>query len=208
MKYILEHAFFEDTNSAGIWLPPSEGFDFDNPSLADIKTIDITLLSGPLDAFLFRRLPLILAQRRDQVEWHLNPLCKTCKFVSDCTAKTVETGQLGKIPNLSVEEAHVLKDLLRLGRGRLEPAPEPLTDIEELHKLVNTDGLLKRIAAHGSGTVKKSRQMLAIPRQKRLASSTTSPVIEAARSGQIQVRIYADWYMCCSYLVNVRRFNA
>ncbi|KAF9446524.1 hypothetical protein P691DRAFT_673387 [Macrolepiota fuliginosa MF-IS2] len=187
LKYILEHAFFECANSAGIWLPPPEGFDFASPDLADIKNIDLNLLSGSLDAFLFRRLPLILQQQRDQVQWHLNPLCKTCKFAFDCEIKTIETGQLGQIPNLSVEDARVLKDLLQLGKSRLQQVPEPLTDIEELHTLVRTDSLLKRIAVNGPSTVKKSRQILAIPRRKRLASMIFSPVTEAARSGQTQV---------------------
>ncbi|KAF5355004.1 hypothetical protein D9756_005484 [Leucocoprinus leucothites] len=187
LKYILRSPFFECGESAGIWLPPSEGFDIASPSLTDIKSIDINLLSSSLDAFLFRRLPHILAQRRDQVQWHLNPSCKGCKFAHSCEEKTVETGRLGVIPNLSVEDAQVLKDLLHLGRRRLKRSSEPLTDIEELHTLVNTSGLLKKLSSSGSTTVKKARQLLAIPRRKRLAAARTSPIVEAAISKKIQI---------------------
>lgn len=190
LKYILEHNFFECDNGVGIWLPPSEGFEVVNPSLADIKTIDTALLSPSLDTFLFQHLPVLLAQRRDQVRWHLNPLCKTCRYVVDCEARTVTTGQIGNIPNLSVEDAHVLRNLLRLGKGRIQQTSGALTDIEELDVLVNTGGLLKQLAAQDSSTVKKSRRMLAIPRNKRSISTTISPIVEAARSRQAQVRIH------------------
>lgn len=191
MKYILQRPFFEGANTAGIWLPPAEGFDTTNPHLSGIKTIDITLLSSSLDTFLFRRLPLILANQRDQVQWHLNPSCKSCKFAYDCEVKTVETGQLGSIPNLSVEDVHVLKDLLYLAKSRLGSTTKALTDIEELHTLVNTEGLLNRLAVSGSSTVKRSRQLLAIPRRKKHVPGNASPVVEAAMSRKIQVRIRA-----------------
>jgi hypothetical protein len=189
LKHILYSPFFECAGSAGVWLPPVEGFDAASPSLADIKTIDINLLSASLDAFLFRHLPAILAQRRDQVQWHLNPACKSCKFASECEEQTVDTGQLGVIPNLAVEDARVLKDLLRIGRRYLEPTVGTLTDIEELYKLVNHDDLLKRISSRNSTTVKKARHLLAVPRRKRLTSATASPVVEAAISRKIQVRV-------------------
>jgi hypothetical protein len=191
LKYILKGLFFECGDNAGIWLPPVEGFDVASPSLADIKSIDINLLSSSLDAFLFRRLPLILAQRRDQVQWHLSPSCQGCKFAARCEEKTVETGRLGVIPNLSVEDAQVLKDLLHLSRGRMVRASEPLTDIEELDSLVNTEGLLKRLSSRNSSTVKRARQLLAIPRRKRPISGFASPVVAAAIKRKIQVRIRA-----------------
>lgn len=105
--------------------------------------------------------------------------------------KTVETGQLGSIPNLSVEDVHVLKDLLYLAKSRLGSTTKALTDIEELHTLVNTEGLLNRLAVSGSSTVKRSRQLLAIPRRKKHVPGNASPVVEAAMSRKIQVRIRA-----------------
>ncbi len=210
MRYILEHDFFECDGGAGVWLPPSEGFDVASPSPFDIKTIDTTLLAPSLDTFLFHHLPVILAQRRDQVRWHLNPLCKTCRYAVDCEARTVKTGQIGIIPNLPVEDAHVLRNLLRLGRGRTQRASEPLTDIEELNVLVNTEGLLRQIATQDSSTVKKSRRMLAIPRRKRLPSTTASPVVEAARSMQAQVRMSTAWqtyYSCHAHPQIIPRLN-
>ncbi|KAL9712062.1 hypothetical protein Ac2012v2_005138 [Leucoagaricus gongylophorus] len=89
--YILDSAFFECSESAGVRLPPSDGVAV--PSLIDIKSIDINLLSSPLDLFIFRRLPLLLAQCRDQVQWHFNSLCKTCKFAPSCEKNTVEAGR-------------------------------------------------------------------------------------------------------------------
>lgn len=76
LKYILDNNLFECSENAGVWLPPSDGFDVASPSLLDIKSIDLNLLSSPLDLLIFRRLPLLLAQRQDQVQWHFNPSCK------------------------------------------------------------------------------------------------------------------------------------
>lgn len=198
LKYILDNAFFECSESAGVWLPPSGGFDVAVPSLIDIKSIDINLLSSPLDLFIFRRLPLLLAQCRDQVQWHFNPLCKTCKFAPSCEKNTVEAGRLGVIPNLSGGDVQVLKYLLHLGRRRLKQSSEPLTEIEELHTLVETHGLLKKISSSGSSTVRKARRLLAIPRQKHIASVSTSPVVEAAVSKAIQVCVYLMDVNFCS----------
>lgn len=185
MSYILQPTFFQEAHTAGIWLPPANGFDVANPDLADIKTIDITLLSSSLDAFFFRQLPIILTKQRDQVRWHLNPACKSCKFAHDCEAETLETGQLGVIPNLSIDDILALKDLLYIAKGRV--AAKSLTDIEELHTLVSTNGLLDRLAEGNASVVKKSRRLLAIPRLRKSAS-VVSPVVEAARSKETQVR--------------------
>jgi len=190
LKYILDSDFFECSENAGVWLPPSDGFDVASPSLLDIKTIGLNLLSSPLDLFIFRRLPLLLAQRQDQVQWHFNPSCKACKFAPSCERNTIETGRLGVIPNLSVGDAQVLKDLLHLRRHRLKQSSEPLTEIEDLHTLVQTHGLVKKISSGGSSTVKKARRLLAIPRQRHFLSASASPIVEAAVNKMIQVCIY------------------
>jgi hypothetical protein len=186
LNYILQPTFFQGAQTAGIWLPPAEGFDVANPDLADIKTIDITLLSSSLDAFFFRQLPVILNKQRDQVQWHLNPSCRTCRFVHDCEVATLETGQLGVIPNLSTGDIHVLKELLYTGKSHVPD--RSLTDIEELHTLISTDGLLNRLAESDASVIKKSRQLLAIPRRLKSTSAVVSPVIEAARTKETQVR--------------------
>lgn len=198
LKYIFDSAFFECSENAGVWLPPSDGFDVANPSLLDIKSIDLNLLSSPLDLFIFRRLPLLLAQRRDQVQWHFNPSCKACKFAPGCERNTIEAGLLGVIPNLSVGDAQVLKDLLQLRRHRLKQSSEPLTEIEELHTLVQTHGLFKKISSSDSSTVKKARRLLAIPRQRHLVSANASPIVEAAVSQTIQVCIHLTSPDICS----------
>jgi hypothetical protein len=205
LSYILQATFFQGAHTAGIWLPPAEGFDVANPDFADIKTIDITLLSSSLDAFFFRQLPIILTKQRDQVQWHLNPSCKSCKFVHDCEVVTLETGQLGVIPNLSVDDIHVLKELLHIAKGRV--AAKSLTDIEELHTLVSTDGLLNRLAEGDASVVKKSRRLLAIPRRPKTAAAVVSPVIEAARTKQTQVRAGIAFKVSNSLLLKRRLFR-
>jgi len=169
-----------------VWLPPSGGFHTNPPSLDDIKSISLSLLGPPLDGQIFRYLPKVIALPRKDVKWHFNPLCHGCKYEPDCRNRAVDGGELGSMPNISIEEARVLKDLLRMSRPW--SSPRTLPDIEELHNLVEHRELdnLKRTSP---SVVKKAKEILALPKKsRRIGHQLQSPMIEAARTKLIQVK--------------------
>src|ERR1700734_3522856 len=127
---------FRTLGSAAVWLPPPDGFLNSPPSLGQIRTINLRLISDSLKAFLFHRLPKILALPRDNVKWHFNPLCRTCPFEPECRTRAIREQTLGSMPNISLDQAHVLDSLLVISRDhQTEPRPKPITDIEDLHIL-------------------------------------------------------------------------
>ncbi|KAJ7169129.1 hypothetical protein C8R43DRAFT_876262 [Mycena crocata] len=179
LSYLLPQPFFQPAGSAAIWLPPAGGFDADSiPSLDDLKSINTSLLAPSLDDFLFRRLPEILSLPRENVDWHLNPLCRGCPFKFDCEKRTVDDGELGMIPNISLGQVKTIRTLLGIFRG----ASAINTDIEDLHLLLNDAGKLHEIHQSFPSTLKKAKRILAVQR-----TSGASPVLETARSKIIQV---------------------
>ncbi|KAJ7490410.1 hypothetical protein B0H11DRAFT_2156635 [Mycena galericulata] len=160
LSYLLPRPFFKSSGSAAIWLPPAGGFDTDSiPSLEDLKSINVSLLAPSLDEYLFSRLPVILSLSRDNIDWHLNPLCRTCPFRSDCEKTVIEEGQLGIIPNISLAQVRNLKSLLTISRGT---AASAVPDIEDLHFLLAEAGKIRDIEASYPVTVKKARRILAV----------------------------------------------
>lgn len=185
LEYLLGHPFYHTADSAGIWLPPKEGFHTSTPSFEDIKTISVSLLAPTFDNFLFEKLPRILHQPYEQAKWHYNPSCHGCKYEPECRTRVQKEGGLGSMPNISIEDARALKDLLRLppvsGPVNLD---EKLTDIEQLHDLfMKPCELDKRSPA----LVKRSKQILAISRKRTKRGPMLSPLVEAARKNAIQV---------------------
>jgi hypothetical protein len=151
------------------------------PSFDDLKSINTSLLAPSLDDFLFRRLPKILSLPRESVEWHLNPLCRGCPFRSDCEQRTIEDGELGTMPNISLAQVKTIRTLLGISRG-FAPTESSLTDIEDLHLLLADVGRLNKIKVSYPSTLKKAKRILGVQR-----NSLVSPAVEAARTTTIQV---------------------
>lgn len=169
-----------------VWLPPSDGFHTNSPSLDDIMSTSLSLLGPPLDGLIFRSLPKVIALPREDVKWHFNPICHDCRYEPDCRNRAVDGGNLGSMPNISIEEARVLKDLLRMSRPWT--SPHSLTDIEELHNLVERRELDK-LKKTSPSVVKKAKEILALPKKfRRIDRQLQSPMIEAARTKIIQVK--------------------
>jgi hypothetical protein len=188
LKYLLEHPLYHAVNSAGIWLPPTNGFRTSTPSLDDIKSISISLFAPAFDAFLFEELPRILYQPYEQVKWHYNPLCHGCKYELECKSRVQKEGGLGSMPNISIDNARVLKDLLRLSHVSAPfNSDEKLTDIEQLHDLFAKPRRLDIISGRSPALVKKSKQILGVSRKRTKKGPLLSPSVEAARENAIQV---------------------
>lgn len=188
LKHLLEHPLYQAVDSAGIWLPPTNGFHTSTPSLEDIKSISISLLAPAFDTFLFEELPRILSQRYEQVKWHYNPLCHGCKYEPECRPRVQKEGGLGSMPNISIDDARVLKDLLRLSHVSAPfDSDEKLTDIEQLHDLFAKPRKLDIISGRSPVLVKKSKQILGVSRKRMKKGPLLSPPVEAARENAIQV---------------------
>ncbi|KAJ6593412.1 hypothetical protein B0H19DRAFT_921449 [Mycena capillaripes] len=181
LSHLLQEPF-QPAGSAAIWLPPADGFDSETaPSFDDLKSINISLLKPSLDDFLFRRLPKILSLPRASINWHLNPLCRGCPFEPDCEKRTVEDGELGSIPNISLSQVTTIRSLLGISRG-ISTADTVVTDIEDLHLLLSDAGKLDKIQNLFPSTLKKAKRILAVQR-----SSLVSPAVEAARTKTVHV---------------------
>ncbi|KAF7362302.1 AAA-12 domain-containing protein [Mycena venus] len=164
LSYLLPEPLFRPAGSAAIWLPPVDGFDSESlPSFDDLKSINTSLLKPSLDDFLFRRLPKILSLPRASIDWHLNPLCRGCPFESDCTQRTLEDGELGSMPNISLAEVKIIRTLLGISRGS-STADTAVTDIEDLHLLLSDSGKLDKIRKSFPSTLKKAKRILAVQR--------------------------------------------
>ena len=98
--------------------------------------------------------------------------------------RTVAQGELGSMPNISLDEAQVLKTLLHASRS-LSKRSKQLTDIEDLHELIAQPYVLRQIQRTSPSIVKKSRRILSLTKKVRVEPS---PVVEAARSHEPQVR--------------------
>ncbi|KAJ7287131.1 P-loop containing nucleoside triphosphate hydrolase protein [Mycena rebaudengoi] len=187
LSYLLPQPYFQPAGSAAIWLPPADGFDLESslPSFDDLKSINISLLAPSLDDFLFRRLPKVLSLPRDSVDWHFNPLCRGCDFNASCKQRTIENGELGSMPNISLDEVRSIRTLLGISRGTAgrESAEPATTDIEDLHLLMANGDKLKEIEKSFPSTVKRVKRILAISTR----ASRVSPALEAARTKEIKV---------------------
>jgi hypothetical protein len=92
------------------------------------------------------------------------------------------------MPNISIDDARVLKDLLRLSHVSAPfDSNENLTDIEQLHDLFAKPRNLDIISGRSPALVKKSKQILRVSRKRRNKGPLLSPPVEAARENAIQV---------------------
>ncbi|TFK44927.1 hypothetical protein BDQ12DRAFT_695260 [Crucibulum laeve] len=189
LSYILDDPFFTPSGEAGVWLPPKQGFHSVLPSFKDVKTISISLLESSLNYFLFFRLPSLLSLSLEDVSWHFNPLCRGCNYETQCRSRASNEGEIGSAPNISIDDARSLKDLLQISFSTsLLSEYDRLTDIEDLHTLIAKPGALNILDRSSPSLTKKARRVLGLPRKRRVVkSSVFSPVIQAARSNKIQV---------------------
>jgi hypothetical protein len=189
---------FNNSGKAGVWLPPPGRFLSLPPSLDQMKTVDLNLLSDSLKAFLYHRLPKILSLPRNKVKWHFNPLCRTCPFEPECRARAIREKTLGSMPNISLDQANVLENLLNLSRGNeIESRTEKLTDIEDLHTLFADKPKLSALERAFPSTVRKSKRILGLPNRSSETHVSFSATVEAARTSTIKVRVIID----CSLIV-------
>lgn len=183
-----------------MWLPPKGGFHTNHPSLSDISSISLSLLAPPLDTLLFRTLPTLVAQPREKVKWHFNPLCQGCWYESDCKTRVIEEEHVGVIPNISIDDARTLKDLLRMSRAASQ-IPKPITDIEELHNLFLDRHKLESIRKLSPSVVKKANQILAFPKKfRRNEELKRSPLVEAAREKKIVASSHTLYKTNCLFI--------
>ncbi|KAF9560961.1 hypothetical protein CPC08DRAFT_735698 [Agrocybe pediades] len=190
LNHLLRQPPFHWSNSAGVWLPPNDGFDVASPSIDDIKTISMSLLAPPLDTLLFRDLPRVITSPFDEIKWHYNPLCRGCRYETDCRTRAEKQGELGSMPNISIDDARALKDLLRISRTgsfNSNASSDRLTDIEDLHELVRNQTKFSRLSKSSPTIVKKTKQILSLPKKIRAHQEIESPIVEAARTKFIQV---------------------
>lgn len=188
MSYLLEPPFFQIAETSGIWLPPKDGSQTSSPSIADIKTVSVSFLAPALDALLFRELPKIISLPDAKVKWHYNPLCHGCPYTKSCRTRAEDEGQLGKMPNLSIDDAFVLKDILRISRSSgFRNADVRLTDIEELHELLANPARMDQVAKASPTLLKKGKIILSLPKKLYRNAALQSPLVEAARTQETQV---------------------
>ncbi|KJA28890.1 hypothetical protein HYPSUDRAFT_1082968 [Hypholoma sublateritium FD-334 SS-4] len=189
LSYLLEPPFFQIAGTSGIWLPPKDGFQTSSPSVADIKTVSVSLLAPALDALLFRELPKIISLPVAKVKWHYNPLCHGCQYERTCRARAEDEGQLGRMPNLSIDDAQILKDLLRISRSAgFQSTGVKLTDIEELHHLLANPAKVDQVAKASPTLFKKGKRILSLPKKVyQRNAALQSPLVEAARTQEIQI---------------------
>ncbi|PPQ63036.1 hypothetical protein CVT24_005982 [Panaeolus cyanescens] len=187
LQHLLTGSFYQCAGTAGVWLPPKDNAPPLLPNMNDIKPISISLLAPALDVLLFRQLPKLLAYTEDRAAWLYNPTCQGCQFQKGCKSRAEEEETLGMIPNLSVEQAQVLKDCLRITQMSSSSSSVQITDIEDLHLLMNTSNRLKILAKKSPSLLRKASRILSIPRSATFEDGLFSPVVEAARIKQIQV---------------------
>ncbi|KAH8115406.1 hypothetical protein DFH11DRAFT_1759716 [Phellopilus nigrolimitatus] len=177
----LENLFsshYKPMGTAAVWIPPSV-HGATEPSFDELNSIATPLLSLPLNEFLFNKLPEILSLKRDEVKWHLNPLCHGCAFEHECSRKAMHDGELGAMANISIQDASVLRNVLAMTKEQSFGSPT-ISDIEDLYTTVRSKAGMVELERSHPSTMKKAKQILKI-------HGNTSPVIDAARLKQIQV---------------------
>jgi hypothetical protein len=150
----------------------------------------MSLFSSSLNDFLFRQLPRMLPSPYETVEWHYNPLCRSCPYDSGCRFRALRDGELGSMPNISLDEARVLKRLLVISHGdqySMKTTENRITDIEELHTLLADQSKLDNLERSFPSTTKRAKRILGLSARNR-DSSNSSVIVEAAKTNSIRVR--------------------
>ncbi|KAL5512604.1 hypothetical protein ACEPAG_3257 [Sanghuangporus baumii] len=188
---------YHPMGTAAVWIPPSiyGGEDASSsasePSFDNLRSIATPLLSPPLDDYLFNKIPYILDCQKEEVKWHLNPLCRGCTYERDCTERAVQDGELGVMPNVSIPDAEVLRAFLAVSGKQKTCLPSSsspsssspsahISDMEDLYKTVKSKSKMLEIKKSHASIYKKAKRILKI-------QGDVSPVVEAARTNQVQV---------------------
>lgn len=184
MEYLLGPPRFEPVGTSGVWIPPPNQRT-GSPSFDGLRTISVSLLSLALDDFLFDKLPEILSRPRKRVEWHFNPLCRGCPFENECSNWAEEEGRLGAMPDISLQDAAILRNILGLVRSKT--VPPRLTDIEELDETLHSRIVMQELTRFHPSVVKKAKRILKLTDSPDDRSVYSSPLIDAARTQRVQV---------------------
>jgi hypothetical protein len=124
---------------------------------------------------------------RQDVQWHYNPLCRNCPYDAECRSRAIREGKIGSMPNISLDQAAVIENLLRASRRLDNPSSAPLSDIEDLHTLIADQTKFKALEASFPGTTKRAKRILGLPPRTRPSVVVTSAAVEARRSNTVQV---------------------
>ena len=165
---------------ASIWLSPLGG---DDPDLSGPTPTPLSLLLPPLKTFLFKTLPTVLSLPPHRVEWLLNPLCRGCEFEEKCTATTKAEKRLGGIHNLSISEAHFIREVMGIFKGQGKKS-----ELEDLEDIIEGPRLT-RINESYASTGKKLQRLLDV---RVVDGKPRSALLEAAISGRAKVREVAN----------------
>lgn len=163
--------------TSAVWVPRTLQGQTPQPSLEGLKVISTPLLALPLDSFFFSKLPQIVHSDREDVKWHLNPLCNGCAFELNCREKALSSGELGIIPNLSIADAELIRSFLSASHVRKLAISS--TDIEDLYQTIGSDPEMARLEKVHTSTSKKVRRILKVKDRR-------SPLVNAARTGRVQ----------------------
>ncbi|KAL5483134.1 hypothetical protein ACEPAI_8363 [Sanghuangporus weigelae] len=194
---------YHPMGTAAVWIPTSiygggnTSSSASEPSFDNLRSIATPLLSSPLDDYLFNKVPYILDRQKEEVKWHLNPLCRGCTYERDCTERAVRDGELGVMPNVSIQDAEVLRSFLAIsGKQKTSLSSSSsssssssagLSDMEDLYKTVKSKSEMLEMQKNHASIYKKVKRILKF-------QGHMSPVVEAARTKQVQVlkkRIFA-----------------
>jgi hypothetical protein len=129
-----------------------------------------------METFLFTTLPKLVNLPFAEVPWHFNSLCDTCQWRSSCRQRTEQEGTVSMIPDLSIEEAGFLREVIQLARPNLEA-----TEIEDLDRLALSD--LRSVDIMYPLTARRFRSILGMKR----GEFGPSPVLEAIKTREIKV---------------------
>jgi hypothetical protein len=169
LQEVLPSDVFIASKTASIWL-----LNEDAPTPFTPAT-----LKPQMESFLFSTLPKLVKLPLDQVPWHFNSLCDTCQWRTSCRERTEQEGTVSMIPDLTIEEAVFLREVIQLARPVLEA-----TEIEDLDRLVSSD--LRPVDVIYPTTAKRFRSILGMKR----GEYGPSPVLEAIKRRELQVLLF------------------
>ncbi|EJD07958.1 uncharacterized protein FOMMEDRAFT_73019 [Fomitiporia mediterranea MF3/22] len=167
--------YYKSMGTAAVWIPPSIYGRTSIPSFEDLKSIATPLLSLPLDDFLFNKLPQVLALQRNEVKWHLNPLCRGCTYENECTERAVRGGEFGSMANITIQDADVLNTFLAISHRQ-----NHISDIEDLYATIRPKSRTSDIQKTHPSIFKKAKRILKI-------QDNSSPVLDAALTKRVQI---------------------
>ena len=181
LQEVLPREVFVPSTTASIWL-----LNEDQPT-----PFSPEVLKPQMDSLLFSTLPRVVRLPPQEVPWHYNSACETCTWNSTCRQRTEQEQTVSLIPDLSIEEASFLREVIKLYRRG------DTTDIEELDLLVA--GWLQDVQRKYPTTASRFRTLMGMKR----GEIGWSPVLEAAKTTSPQVRFHRILLTVVSRQANV-----